>query len=127
MTARDVYYHYGTYEQTVEIRQKLEVLGKSLSERMDNYTREEVINIMADEHAANPTAERGFSFDPEKQLQQQKNQLVGADVWEKNVLDRSSSILTHGQLEDLTAAMEKGRKQTELMIEMSELRLDKKE
>ena len=124
---KDDFDQYDAYAQTVDIRGKLRGFAKSFRDPLDNYTREEVINIMADEQSANPVPDWEFTFDPEKRIQQQKNQLVGGDVWEKNVLDRSSSILTHGQLEDLKDALEKNRKQTELMIEMSELRLDKKE
>lgn len=68
----DKFDQYDTYAQTVDTRQKLQRYAKSFRDPLANYTREEVINIMADEQSAIPVPDWEFTFDPKKQLQQQR-------------------------------------------------------
>ncbi|HAK50289.1 MAG TPA: hypothetical protein DCM54_00070, partial [Gammaproteobacteria bacterium] len=96
---------------------------KSLHDSLGDYAREETIRIMMEEEKLLSFPEQEFSVDVKERLRVQLDQMSYAKEWEGNVLARTSAVLTSGEQEDLAAALEKGRRQQELFLQMQELRV----
>ena len=120
---RDNYDQFDAYHQSITMRQKLQGFDKSLHDSLGDYAREETIRIMMEEEKLLSFPEQEFSVDVKERLRVQLDQMSYAKEWEGNVLARTSAVLTSGEQEDLAAALEKGRRQQELFLQMQELRV----
>lgn len=119
----DNYDQFDAYHQSITMRQKLQGFDKSLHDSLGDYAREETIRIMMEEEKLLSFPEQEFSVDVKERLRVQLDQMSYAKEWEGNVLARTSAVLTSGEQEDLAAALEKGRRQQELFLQMQELRV----
>ena len=115
------YDQFDAYHESIGMRQKLQGFDKSFHDSLGDYAREETIRIMMEEEKLLSFPEQEFTFDAKERLKSQLEQMSQAKEWEENVLARTSAVLTTAEQEDLAVALEKGRKQQELILQMQEL------